>query len=78
MKIKAKGEVKEIRLSHKGYNMQMANIMPAVYEEVPDIEQTSTACFEFKDLLEVDMMISMLQRFKEECVYAAGRWTREK
>ena len=78
MKIKAHGEATEIRLSHKGYDMHMNIITPAVYEESGEIEPTCKACFEFRDLLEVEAMISMLHRFKEECKYAAGHWIREK
>lgn len=67
MNIKGHGEVSAIRLTHKGCQLNFENILPSVYMDNMVFEPSTIAFFEFKDTLEVDMMIAMLTKFKEEC-----------
>ena len=67
MYIKGCGELSAIRLTHKGHQLNFENILPAVHMGCVDIEPTTIAIFEFKDTLEIDMLIAMLNKFKKEC-----------
>ena len=78
MNIKGNGKVSAIRMKHKGSNLNFENIIPVMYGETVTIEPSTIAFLEFDDTLEIDVMISMLNRFKEECVYKGfGIWREE-
>lgn len=76
MNIKAHGEVSAIRFKHESLQMNMGHILPVVYMEGAPIEPNTIAYFEFKDIREIEMMILMLEKFKEICNGKIGSWGR--
>ena len=74
MNIKSIGEVSVIRLKHKGTELNMECIIPAVYGDFPKPQPSNIALIEFTDTTEIETMIRMLERFKEDAIAAMGRW----
>ena len=78
MKIIGNGKVSAIRLTHKGSNLNFEKIIPEMYMESFQIDTSIIAFLEFDDTLEIDAMIAMLNRFKDECIHKGfGRWREE-
>ena len=77
MKINAYGNVSTIRFTHKGNQMNLECIQPCKFGDWVDVrEPGSIAFFEFTDTVEIEYLIRMLQRFKQESENAMGRWQR--
>lgn len=74
MKIKGYGEVSAIRFTHKGCDMNFEHIFPAVYMGNIEVEPSTIAFLEFKDIGEIDTLIYMLKKFKQTCIDGMGRW----
>ena len=74
MNIKGYGEVSAIRLKHNGCEMNMEHIMPIVYKENATVNPSTIAFLEFKDTMEIEMMIYMLNEFKQVCIRGMGKW----
>lgn len=77
MKIKAHGEVGEIRLTHKGCDMNFTVMLPVKYMDDNPTEPGTIAFIEFKDLLELEMMMHMLEKFRKACIDGMGKWREE-
>lgn len=74
------GNVEEsnvITLIHKGKNMKFKHISAIPYTPRIDLEEDKRAEIVFNDLLEVNELISMLERFREERSGYIGSWHRQ-
>ena len=70
-----KNNINEITFVHKGRDLKFnCFIKPFPYEPRLDLEETRRTEIVFDDLLEVDNMIEMLTRFREECCEYIGYW----
>jgi hypothetical protein len=74
MNINSYGEVAAIRFKHKGFEMNMEHILPAVYMEGKPVKPGTIAFFEYDDMREVEIMIRMLEEFKRRCDGKIGSW----
>lgn len=79
MKISNKENVNEIILSHKGKNIKFKwFIKPFPYEPRLDLAESKSTEIVFDDLMEVEALINMLERFKQESQEYIGAWKRRK
>lgn len=77
MKIENKENVNEILLSHKGRNVKFeCFIKPFPYAERLDLVERKPVEIVFDDLMEVEALIDMLKRFKQETQEYIGVWKR--
>lgn len=69
MKIDGKENVNVIQIEHRGFNLkfQKINDVPFHTDDNPlEIMPTDRVTIEFDDTLELDRLIHMLQRFRDE------------
>ena len=77
MKICDKENVNEILLNHKGRNVKFeCFIKPFPYAERLDLVEIKPVEIVFDDLMEVEALIDMLKRFKQEIQEYIGVWKR--
>lgn len=77
MKINDKENINEIILRHKGKNIKFnCFIKPFPYVERLDLKEKDPVKIVFDDLIEVDALIDMLKRFKQESQEYMGVWKR--
>ena len=77
MKINDKENINEITLCHKGKDIRFkCFVKPFSYAERLDLEKRNGAEIVFDDLTEVDALIDMLKRFKQESQEYIGIWER--
>ena len=77
MKINNKENINKIILRHKGKDVKFeCFIKPFPYAERLDLEKRNRAEIVFDDLIEVDALIDMLKRFKQESQEYIGVWVR--
>lgn len=77
MKINNKENINKIILRHKGKDVKFeCFIKPFPYAERLDLEKRNSAEIIFDDLIEVDALIDMLKRFKQESQEYIGVWVR--
>lgn len=68
--------VTQLRFHHHGAELNFECILnPKPYEPVADLSQGNRAIIEFSDLYEVDSLIEMLKKFKQEATLGyMGEW----
>lgn len=66
-----------ITLIHKGKDVKFQHISAIPYMLRTDLEEDQRVEIVFNDLLEVNELISMLERFIEECSGYIGNWHRQ-
>ena len=77
MKINNKENINKIIHRHKGKDVKFeCFIKPFPYAERLDLEKRNRAEIVFDDLIEVDALIDMLKRFKQESQEYIGVWVR--
>ena len=77
LKICDKENVDEILLSHKGKNVKFeCFIKPFPYSDRLDLAEKKPVEIVFDDLMEVEALIDMLKRFKQEIQEYIGVWKR--
>ena len=77
MKIENKKNVNEILLTHKGKNVKYdCFIKPLPYLDSLDLAENESVNIVFDDLMEVEALIDMLKRFKQETQEYIGVWKR--
>jgi hypothetical protein len=77
LKINNKENINKIILRHKGKDVKFeCFIKPFPYAERLDLEKRNRAEIVFDDLIEVDALIDMLKRFKQESQEYIGVWVR--
>lgn len=77
MKINNKENINKIILRHKGKDVKFeCFIKPFPYAERLDLEKRNSAEIVFDDLIEVDALINMLKKFKQELQKYIGVWVR--
>lgn len=77
MKINNKENINKIILRHKGKDVKFeCFIKPFPYANRLDLEKRNSAEIVFDDLIEVDALIDMLKRFKQESQEYIGVWVR--
>lgn len=77
MKINDKENINEIILRHKGKDIKFnCFIKPLPYVERLDLKEKESVEIVFDDLTEVDALIDMLKRFKQESQEYIGVWKR--
>lgn len=77
MKINDKENINEIILRHKGKDVKFeCFIKPFPYAERLDLKEKDPVEIVFDDLTEVDALIDMLKRFKQELQECIGVWKR--
>ena len=77
MKINDKENINEIILRHKGKDIKFnCFIKPFPYVERLDLKEKDSVEIVFDDLIEVDALIDMLKRFKQESQEYIGVWKR--
>lgn len=77
MKINDKENINEIILRHKGKNVKFeCFIKPFPYVKRLDLKEKDSVEIVFDDLTEVDALIDMLKRFKQESQEYIGVWKR--
>lgn len=77
MKINDKENINEIILRHKGKDVKFeCFIKPFPYVERLDLKEKDSIEIVFDDLTEVDALIDMLERFKQESQEYIGVWKR--
>lgn len=77
MKINDKENINEIILRHKGKDVKFeCFIKPFPYAERLDLKEKDPVEIVFDDLIEVDALIDMLKRFKQESQEYIGVWVR--
>lgn len=77
MKINDKENINEIILRHKGKDVKFeCFIKPFPYAERLDLKEKDPVEIIFDDLIEVDALIDMLKRFKQESQEYIGVWVR--
>ena len=77
MKINDRENINEIILRHKGKDVKFeCFIKPFPYAEILDLKEKEPVEIVFDDLTEVDALIDMLKRFKQESQEYIGVWKR--
>lgn len=77
MKINDRENINEIILRHKGKDVKFeCFIKPFLYVERLDLKEKESVEIVFDDLTEVDALIDMLKRFKQESQEYIGVWKR--
>ena len=77
MKINDRENINEIILRHKGKDVKFeCFIKPFPYAERLDLKEKVPVEIVFDDLIEVDALIDMLKRFKQELQEYIGVWGR--
>lgn len=75
MKINDKENINEIILHHKGKDVKFeCFIKPFLYAERFDLKEKDPVEIVFDDLIEVNALIDMLKRFKQESQEYIGVW----
>ena len=69
--------VKVIIFTHKGKGIKFQHVPAMPYMPQIDLEKNERVEIRFDDLTEVDELISMLERFREECSGYIGSWHRQ-
>ena len=69
-------DINIIRMRHNGldFNFNRTQILCRPNTTIAPIERDKYLILEFKDLYEVDNMISVLKEFKEMCEKKMGMW----
>ena len=71
-------EIKYIRLRHKGQDLKLMHERNLGYEfENNHDSEFSQLSIEFEDSIEIDMLINILQEFKNNVVKWGGIWKNE-
>ena len=79
MKINDKENINEIILRHKGKDIKFnCFIKPFPYVERLDLKERDSVEIVFDDLTEVNALIDMLKKFKQESQEYIGVWKRSK
>jgi hypothetical protein len=79
LKINDKENINKIILRHKGKNIKFnCFIKPFPYVERLDLKEKDSVEIVFDDLTEVDALIDMLKRFKQESQEYIGVWKRSR
>ena len=77
MKIENKKNITEILLTHKGKNVKYdCLIKPLPYLDNLDLAENESVNIVFDDLMEVEALIDVLERFKQEVQGYIGVWKR--
>lgn len=77
MKFNDKENINEIILRHKGKDVKFeCFIKPFPYAERLDLKEKDPVEIVFDNLIEVDALIDMLKRFKQESQEYIGVWKR--
>ena len=77
MKINNKENINKIILRHKGKDVKFECFIKLLpYVKRLDLEKRNSAEIVFDDLIEVDALIDMLKRFKQESQEYIGVWVR--
>lgn len=77
MKINGKENINEITLRHNGKDIKFKCFFkPFPYAERLDLKEKDPVEIVFNDLIEVDALIDMLKRFKQESQEYIGIWER--
>lgn len=78
MNIKSNGDVSAIMLKHNGCQVCFMRGMPdecfITAIKTSQIKETETACFEFNDIIEINVLINALEMLREECINGIGTW----
>ena len=71
-------EIKYIKLRHKGQDFNLFHERDMGYEFENNCDsEFSKLTIEFEDLMEIDMLINVLQEFKNNVVKWGGIWKNE-
>lgn len=71
-------EIKYIRLRHKGQDFNLLHERDMGYEFENNCDsEFSKLTIEFEDLMEIDMLINVLQEFKNNVTRWGGTWKKE-
>lgn len=70
-------DVKMITFTHKGKDIKFQHVSAMPYMPQIDLEKEERAEIIFDDLAEVNELISMLERFREECSEYIGSWHKQ-
>ena len=77
MKINNQENINKIILRHKGKDVKFECFIKLLpYAKRLDLEKRNSAEIVFDDLIEVDALIDMLKRFKQESQEYIGVWVR--
>lgn len=77
MKINGQENINRIHLTHKGKNIKFECFTkPFPYIENLDLAEPKSVEIIFDDLMEVESLINMLERFKKETQECIGIWKR--
>ena len=77
MKIGNCENVTLLRLTHKGLNLNFKGKKPMDYRTLmEDVKPSEFVHIVFDDSMEINWMIAMLRKFKQECEDDVGRWNR--
>lgn len=78
MKIENKKNINEILLTHKGKNVKYdCFIKPLPCLDRLDLAKNESVNIVFDDLMEVEALIDLLERFKQEVQEYIGVWKRQ-
>ena len=78
MKIENKKNVNEILLTHKGKNVKYDCLIKTLpYLDSLDLAENESVNIVFDDLMEVEALINVLERFKQEVQGYIGVWKRQ-
>ena len=75
MKIENKKNVNEILLTHKGKNIKYDCLIKTL--PYLDLAENESVNIVFDDLMEVEALINVLERFKQEVQGYIGVWKRQ-
>lgn len=67
-------DAKVITFIHKGKGIKFQHVPAMLYMPQINLEKDERVEIIFDDLIEVDELISMLERFREECSGYIGSW----
>lgn len=70
-------DIKVITFTHKGKGIKFQHVPAMPYAPQIDLEKDERVEIIFDDLTEVDELISMLKRYREECSRYIGSWHRQ-
>ena len=77
MYIYGNGEIDKFTFSHKSKDVKFQCVkQPLPYALVQNLEECKGVQIDFVDLKEIDDLINMLERFREECILQFGEWRR--
>lgn len=70
-------DAKVITFTHQGKGIKFQHVPAMQYKPQINLEKDERLEIIFDDLVEVDELISMLDRFREECSGYIGSWHRQ-